>query len=434
MASLTWGVLAFGSPYPWAYTPLLVASAIVGVCGTLLGRTRIAGAIPTALAAIAAAIACQLVPLSESSLGRLSPKSIELIQQRELIVGFLVHPLSIDPSRTWLGLTFFAVFSILMIGTTRILTRRDAWRVASMITILGSTLAVVGIIQKAVSPERIYGFWEPWQAGSPFGPFVNKNHFAGWMLLGIPVGLGLLFALLSRSDRAEHSGVRDWLSSELAGRVIIAAFACLAMTLALALTFSRSGLLSLAVALLFGAVMIKRNKEMRRRWLWVVYPISLVLIVVYWVGAGRIVTRFAQFDFGDVNQRPAIWADTLRIVSDFWLTGTGLNTYGTSTLFYQTSVPGFHLQQAHNDYLQLAAEGGVLLCVPIVAAVIAFMISARRRLSQDVGSIWWIRLGATTGLIAVAVQSTFEFSLQMPANAALFAVVCGMVLHDSRSA
>ena len=106
-----------------------------------------------------------------------------------------------------------------------------------------------------------------------------------------------------------------------------------------------------------------------------------------------------------------------------------------ATLFYQTSVPGFHLREAHNDYLQLAAEGGLLLGAPIVCAVAALVREIRVRFVDSSGSSYWIRLGAVTGLGAIALQSTVEFSLQMPGNAALCAVLCGIALHrDPRSA
>jgi O-antigen ligase len=150
------------------------------------------------------------------------------------------------------------------------------------------------------------------------------------------------------------------------------------------------------------------------------------------VGLDHIVERFAEIDPNSLSERPAIWADTIRIIKDFWLTGTGLNTYGVTTLYYQTSSPGFHLREAHSDYLQLAAEGGVLLGVPILVTFVAFASEVQRRFRQDVGSIWSIRMGAVIALLAIALQSIGEFSLQMPGNAALFAVVAGLAIHDSR--
>ncbi|MDO8677214.1 MAG: hypothetical protein Q7R30_01425 [Acidobacteriota bacterium] len=62
----------------------------------------------------------------------------------------------------------------------------------------------------------------------------------------------------------------------------------------------------------------------------------------------------------------------------------------------------------------------------------AFAWEVRRRFREDVGSIWWIRMGAVIGLVAIALQSIAEFSLQMPGNAALFAVVAGLAIHDDR--
>jgi hypothetical protein len=88
------------------------------------------------------------------------------------------------------------------------------------------------------------------------------------------------------------------------------------------------------------------------------------------------------------------------------------------------------MREAHNDYLQLAAEGGLLVGVPIVLAIAALAYGIWQRFRGDVGSTWWVRVGAVTGLLAVAAQSVVEFSLQMPGNAALFAVLCGLALHD----
>jgi O-antigen ligase len=201
--------------------------------------------------------------------------------------------------------------------------------------------------------------------------------------------------------------------------------------LALVLTLSRSGILALAAALVSAAFLMSRRQTTKpRRLLVAAYLLFVAIIVASWVGLDLIASRFADIEHS-ITERPAIWADTLAIMRRFWLTGTGLNTYGVSTLFYQTALPGEHLREAHNDYLQLGAEGGLLMCAPIVVTAVLFLVAIRRRLRQDIGSVWWIRLGAVTGIAAIALQSLVEFSLQMPGNAALFVVLCGIALHDS---
>jgi O-antigen ligase len=89
--------------------------------------------------------------------------------------------------------------------------------------------------------------------------------------------------------------------------------------------------------------------------------------------------------------------------------------------------------EAHNDYLQILAEGGLLVGLPILAAVIIFAADVRRRFREapKAGLTYWLRVGAVVGLIAVAAQSFVEFSLQMPGNAAFFVVLAAIALHRS---
>jgi O-antigen ligase len=93
-------------------------------------------------------------------------------------------------------------------------------------------------------------------------------------------------------------------------------------------------------------------------------------------GAESVLARFASLSD---NDRIAVWQDTRRIMSDFAMTGTGLNTYGFAMLQYQTVRDGYQYIEAHNDYLQLAAEGGLLLGIPILLTVSPCAVSIRRR-------------------------------------------------------
>jgi O-antigen ligase len=417
----------------------MVACAILGAVGLLLGRGPMPWSVAAGLLLIAGAAGLQLVPLDPATVERLSPAALAIHREQNLAfaTGAVRElTLSIDPARTRLGLAFLGALGLLLVGSARMLGRDSARQLAIGIVILGAALALAGIVQRATFNGKIYGFWTPQQDGTPFGPFVNANHFAGWMLMGVPLAIGAFAAAVSRGMHAVKPAFRErllWLSSADANKALLLAFAVLTMTLALVLTLSRSGMLGMAGALLLAsAVMARRQTSRPRRTVVWGYLLFVAIVVVSWVGLDRIAAEFSGIDPTSINERPAIWADTIRIAQAFWLTGTGLNTYGVSTLYYQTSIPGQHLREAHNDYLQLAAEGGVLLGIPIAAAIVVFAAQVRRRLQEDVGSIWWIRMGAVTGLLAIAVQSLVEFSLQMPGNAAMFAVLCGVALHEGR--
>src|SRR5205823_3471651 len=107
---------------------------------------------------------------------------------------------------TWLGLVFVIALGFLLVGATRELSYRS-WRgMVRGLVVVGSLLALIAIIQKATGTDKAYGFWLP-QSRSPFGPFGNKNHFAGWMLMVLPTGLGYFLGLV---EQRIHNSKRDW--------------------------------------------------------------------------------------------------------------------------------------------------------------------------------------------------------------------------------
>ena len=432
---LAWGALAFGCNYPWAYTPLGIGAALTGIAMLATRRATLPLGIVAGLACVAVATVVQLVPVPSDWLRVLSPAGDSVLREYQL--GYAMGTwgrISIAPDATLTGLALFAAFSLFMIGVGCSLSGATARRAAGAIVLLGVAVAVIGIVQRATFTGKIYGFWEPQMGGSVFGPFVNRNHFAGWMLMAVPLAAGTSAALVSRGMRGVRAGWRNrilWISSPEANQAILVGAAALLMALSLVLTMSRSGMLALAVAIfVMTCAAVRRHRTSVHRTVHVGYLAALVVLVVFWVGADAIAARFEADSTVTLSGRFPIWHDTLAIARDFWLTGTGLNTYGVATLFYQTSVPQAHLREAHSDYLQLAAEGGLLLGIPVLLTVMAFVAHVRRRFRDDEGSTYWIRAGAVTGIVAIAVQSIAEFSLQMPGNAVLFAALCGIALHD----
>jgi len=438
--TLGWGALAFGANYPWAFWPLAVTAVVCGGIGLLVRPSKSPRVTSVSfavwLAVIVFAVLLQLLPIPLDVLAFVSPRASGLISQLDVLVSAgLVsrHAVSIAPPATLTALALFVAFAVMTLGVARFVSIAGPRSLAGVIAMLGVVIALVGIVQQPLYAGRIYGFWTPQMAGSPFGPFVNKNHFAGWMLMALPISFGLLCAVTTRAVSRLQSDWRRriiWLSSPEASQTLLLASAAAIMALSLVMTMSRSGIFAIAVSLAAVSGWAIRGLPSRStRIVAVVYLASLTLLVVGWAGADAIAARFSTANASTVNDRLPIWQDTLAIVRDFWLTGTGLNTYGVATLFYQTSMQGLHLREAHNDYLQLAAEGGLLLGMPIAGALTAFAIAVRREFRTSSGSSYWIRLGAVIGLVAIAVQTTVDFGLQMPGNAALCAVLCGIALH-----
>ncbi len=456
---LAWGAFAFGAVYPWAYTPLFWAAAAVGLLGWIAPgsaeKPRVPWALVAAVAAVMLVAGLQLVPLTQGQISTISPAADRFLVRYDLgyaavknalnavpAAGYR-HPLSINPSSTLLGLAALTALALLLVGTVRGLGTLSLRALAAGIVVVGAALALAGIVQSGLylhDPQKtglVYGFWKPIYGTDPFGPFVNRNHFAGWMLLALPVAIGYFTGLVERGMRGVKPTLRErvlWFSSLDASRVILVGLAILVMGLSLVLTFSRSGTSGFLLAVAISAwVVLRRHTHRSRRAVTLAYLALLVVLTVSWVGFDALVRRFADAEDTQLGGRLPIWSDTVKVVRDFPWTGTGLNTYGASMLLYQEHNLETHNAEAHNDYLQIAAEGGVLLGIPAAWLLFVLVREIRRRFREraDDAMGYWLRVGATTGLVAIALQETVEFSLQMPGIAALLVVVAAIAIRPS---
>jgi O-antigen ligase len=447
VAIVGWGAISFGGVYPWAYVPLFVACGMAGVALIVSGVRRASPQflIVVPLVFVALAIALQLVPLPYRVLERISPHMPLVLRQYDF--GYatalnenrpISHALSVDPSATWRALGAFACLSLLLMGGAASLTPSDARAIGRGIALIGAVIAFEGIVQRAVAPGRIYGFWRPLQGGAPFGPFVNRNHFAGWMLMAVPLSVGELGGRAAQLVRQIRNGWRatfKWFQSVDGNVTALLFFAVVLMISALVLALSRSGIVALVIALVACAQTMRRPETTGLRRAFAAYLIFAVTVGIVLVGADAVAFRFAGQDASTWGGRQGPWSDAVGVAREFPLTGFGLNTYGTAMLFYQRSDTRRHYSAAHNDYLQVLADGGVLVAVPACLAVFAMVSAVRKRIrtSNASGRSYWLRVGAATGLLAIALQEVVDFSLQIPGDAALFAVVCAVALHADDS-
>ena len=440
LLTIAWGAFAFGAPYPWAYWPLVISGLLAASLSVAAaGRADVPhGWMLTGILVFAAAVGVQLVPLSRDLITSWSPETVAALSRLDLRFSLGLdprHALSLNPTFTVAGLAIFLACAALTIGVARLCSAYGVRWLAAGVTSLGVLMALTGIIQKPLYMGKIYGFWTPIDNGDPFGPFVNHNHFAGWMMMALPVTLGALCAGIDKGQQGVKPVWRErflWFGSKDASQLILLGAAAVIMGLSMVLTMSRSGIgaFGLAVALT-GALVVFGVSGNLRRTIGTAYLVALFALVIGWVGVDVIANRFEQVDWQEYNDRRGAWQDARTIASMFPLTGTGFGTYGDATTLYQQHDLTQHFAQAHNDYLQLAAEGGVLLTVP--AAFLALILASHiwKRFRDRTGSTtsWWVRAGAVTGLVAMALQEVVDFSLQMPGNAVLCAVLLGLALH-----
>lgn len=381
-----------------------------------------------ALAAMVGAIGLQLVPLPPGLAAWISPGRTRLEEALALAPSVGWTPLSIDPASTLYALAVFLAAALTFVSCRSILAHRGVRDLCRAVAWLGLLLACAGMVQRAVSQTRIYGFWVPTDAGAlPFGPFVNRNHAATWLVMAASVCAGYLMARLHRpgSHRQRFFSVRQTADS----RTVWLAIAGTTIVIGIGVSLSRSGALALATA---AAVLLAagRPRLSRQGTAWVVVVSVVAGVVLVMLGQfAALLDRVVDAAVSGPPGRFVIWRDTLVAAREFWVTGAGAGTYAELMVFYQTTDRSYYFNQAHNHYLQVLAEGGVLLAATLVLALAAFGRIAAARLREDASGVFWIRVGALAGLAGVALQSGWETGLRLPANAELAAVLAALALH-----
>ncbi|HUE81083.1 MAG TPA: O-antigen ligase family protein [Pyrinomonadaceae bacterium] len=343
-----------------------------------------------------------------------------------------VRSLSFDPYSTRLVLV--QVLALLIyFAATLVFTDspRRLRQLVRTIIIFGFCLAIFGLTQSFTSTNRVYWFRELSQS-TAFGPFINRHHFAGYMELTLALPLGLLFAGAIERDKR-----------------FIYLFAAGLMGVALIMTNSRGGIISLVAQILFLAAIAgfrrsHRSREQHkgknrirnaalRAGLALALVISLFAGVVL-LGGESALSRFVGTVHSDdpTQGRSHFWSVTLDIIKEYPMLGTGLGAFGVVYTRYDTRNGLYRLEQAHNDYLQVFADGGIVgAALALFFVVMLFRIAFLRRESEDPFRRG-VAIGALAGCFAVLIHSFFDFTLHTTSNALLFLILAALATMNGR--
>jgi O-antigen ligase len=435
-------ILFAGGP-EWTLIPLLaatVATVLVAPRRTL-SFPRETRALDLSLIALVLGVAVQLAPLPRVVVATLSPHAEDvraMVQFKPAVTPTFLR-LSVNPARTEDALAVLAIAILTFWVARGVFSFGGSTRqFCRGLAIVGGAAAASALIFRAVSPGLVHGTLQPEaRSANPFGAFVNRNHFAGWLLLIAGPVCGYVIAHL-RIHPAYRQRFRTGLKQFLTSGAMVTAMAAIVVVGVLLLTLSRSGAAGLGAAAIFGWRVGRKRLLVERTNLPVILAVAGValLAAVLFVDITGWLTRLEEsFQVSGDRNRITIWRESLPIVRDFWLAGTGAGTFSDAMVKYQQTrvwvgsmSQWAHFNNAHSHYVQVAAEGGLLLVIPAVSALMAAV--GRRVLHEDRGEMQWARIGAIGGLIGIGVQSVWETSLVMPANAILFGIVAALALYQ----
>jgi len=430
-------LFAFAGTYRWTTVPLAIGVAVL----LLLAPPRVArrGTRLTDLALITtvAAIAVQLIPLPLHLRLAIAPSSIAYEQIARVAAGGgtpePAGPITVNVDATAFAL-FITIVTLALFWCARTAFRRGGVRTTIRgIAVMGVVLAPLAVIQHTTAPHLFYWRWRSHIGNAlVYTPFMNRNDFASWLVMAIPPTAGYAIAHIQSRRRTGEPFDPE---SALDDKGLLLGTALLVMMAGLLASASRSGVAGAAAALML-FVLLSRGR-MSRRWIvWMLVGTAamVALAAVYAANLGALTVRFAGVMSEGLTGRVAIWRQTWPMVRDFWPVGSGVGSYEQVMVLYQTTTSRlFYISHADNEYLQILAEGGALVGVPVALALVAFIVTIVRRLRADRTPLFWIRAGAASGMVAAAVQNLFEMTLRVPANAVLLAILAAIATHESSS-
>jgi O-antigen ligase len=332
--------------------------------------------------------------------------------------------LSLDPYATRIFVIRLLGLLIFFAAALRVIDDRERHRRAVVaILIFGSLLAFFGILQRLASPDAIYGL-RPTPHAIPFGPFVNQHHFAAMMEMTGGLAMGLLFGRGVKNDKRP-----------------LLIIAVLLMVVALVLTGSRGGLISFAAVAAFLFLWRQFDGPRERRLAsGLGLPAALASAAVVMLAAGTVLflgggDQLARGlgvsgDQADLTSgRMHFWSIALKIFFENPFIGAGMDAFGVAFTRFDTLHGLYRVEQAHNDYLQLLADGGLLA---FGCAAVFIWLLFRRGLENVRGAgdrtLRASMMGALAGCFGILIHSFFDFPLRTTSNAYLFLLLCALVV------
>ena len=303
-------------------------------------------------------------------------------------------------SELWL----YIAYGVLIFVGTQLFRRQYLIRFGSIMTAFGSAYALFALIQGFTSGGKIY-WWITPQAGSVYGSYVNHNHYAGLMELLFP--MALVPALMGQSGKTK----RLWLT-----------FAATLMAASIFLSGSRGGMIALLVEIAFLAGFWIRDFSAKKAMASVAVFCLVTALFLAWVAPQQVGGRISNLHD---PSRMLIHRDAVRMFLAHPLLGSGFGAFAVAFPHYRVFFDGFFVNHAHDDYLELLLETGLLgFAAAVWFLVVMYREGFRNVAPEKTSASALIRTAALAGCSGFLAHSFMDFNLHIPGNAALFFVLC----------
>jgi O-antigen ligase len=318
---------------------------------------------------------------------------------------------------TYAHLLLYAAYGMLVFVVTQTLRRYSQFEwMAKLFAGYGAVVASFAVLQGLTPNGKLYWIWSLEQGGSVYGPYVNHNHYAGLMEMLLPFPLVLAATHFTNGNR----------------KIAAAGIAAL-MAGSIFLSGSRGGMAAFGAQMVVLAVLMLRRREGSwKQPLMLGVFLATVIVFLVWIGGNELTQRLASIHSEareEINGgvRLSIDRDCLRMFAKRPLLGWGLGAFPIVYPEFRSFYTLFFVNHAHNDYLQLLVETGIAgFSIAVWFLVLVFRRSAAKLKNWTETASGALTVAALLGCVGILVHSLLDFNLQIPANAALFFVLCGL--------
>jgi O-antigen ligase len=324
-----------------------------------------------------------------------------------------LHPVSVYSFATEMELSRLTIYlMIFLMAAFGPRTHEQVHSMLRMLAIFGFFLALFAVTQKATWNGKLYWVRElSYNRGNPLGPFVNKNHFAGWMCMVAPLSFGI--GLMSRSM----------------SRRIRYIFFAVVMAITIFFSLSRGGIISFLLGTIILALTVVWGVSSKKSLIPVLSFVVALLGYLIYLGVSPIVQRFVQSGMSS-HERLLVWSASMTAFRDFPVFGTGLGTFQHIFPMYKPDGITMFYQHAHNDYVEILLElgiSGAFLMLVFLGLAGKHILYVRWR-----GRERYLKAAFVASLVSIAVFSLFDFNLHIPSNAILLSFILGLAVAMSR--
>ncbi len=365
----------------------------------------------------------QIFPLPLFILRVLSPARAELLHGlTPLVSSGTLASLSVAPAATFGQVLRVAAYLIVFLLVREAICHvpDQPWVVALPLVLVGSLEAVMGLMQYAADPA----------SGVAKGTYINRNHFAGLLEMVIPFAVMYVVSLSRRTGRIfTFSGLS----------VVAVAGTVLVILLAIVSSLSRMGFVATVCGLFIVGLFLIRAGLLRR--ITFACTLAAILLILVALPPDRLILRFSdaagQHDVSrDVRRQ--VWTDTLHLIAAYPVFGCGAGAYAFAYPKYQSAVPFYTVDFAHNDYLQAMAELGLIGVLIVAFWILQMLVKClATAASEPLLNRRTLGIACAGAWTAILVHSFSEFNLYIPANAMLLAwiagITAGLAAYKSRN-